>query len=396
MPRSKAKNIIKNRRISDDKFFESANKELGGYFLNLEDESSGSIERIPTGIPELDEITGGGYPRGRVIEVFGPEMSGKTWLFLKACAENQSIGNRCAFFDVEQAFNKDFAKANGVDTSTLLFTQDFEHAEDVLDKVEKLCLSGLVDLVGIDSTAGLISKMEMEAQMEEQRPAALARAMSSGLKKIVKAANQSGTAVVFINQLRDKVGVMFGNPESTPGGRALKFFSSIRIRASAKNYGQDKRPDFFDNDSRRIGHCLRCEIVKNKTYPPYKVTEVDLLYNPYPRIVQKIKDANTKDIVKNKKTADGRTLSRSFIYGDFEFNIDEKRNYYQVVDKLRENGFLCDVLSDLGENLDLYLKRGDLSEEEIENYKAKKTSDKTGKKESNAQEIKEKKTKKKS
>lgn len=371
MPRRTSKRVINEnlKNIDDKDFFKKANELVGGYFVNLEDEDKQDIERISTGIKELDDALGGGYARGRIIEIFGPEMSGKTWLLLKAYAENQRQGRRCAHFDVEQAFSPKYAKQNGVDLKTLLFTQDFEHAEDALEKVEKLCKSGVVDIIGVDSTAGLVPKMEMEADMDEQRPGVLARTLGAALRKIVKAASETDTVVIFINQLREKLGVTFGNPETTPGGRALKFFTSMRIRASAKNYPAKDRPDFFDEKSQRIGHALVCEVVKNKTFPPYKKVEVDLMYNPYRRLVQKVKDAYDIGLISKKIGKDGQEYVRDLIYNGINFKIDTKFDYEQMVEKIREVGLLCSLLENMGENLDLYVKSGDISKEELSSHK---------------------------
>ena len=307
-------------------------KQFGkGAIMKLGEAKAMDIEAIPTGSMTLDMALGiGGVPRGRIIEIYGPESSGKTTVALHVIAETQKMGGEVAFIDVEHALDPVYAGQLGVDIDNMLVSQP-DSGEQALEITETMVRSGAVDIIIVDSVAAMVTKSEIDGEMGDTHVGQLARLMSQAMRKLTSVIAKSNTTAIFINQVREKIGVMYGNPETTPGGRALKFYASVRIEV--------RRGEQIKNGSEVIGNRTKCKVVKNKVAPPFKECEFDIMYGKgISRVGEVLDMAVDLDIVKkggawfsynDMKLGQGRDNAKEFllnnpdIMGEIEAKIKE-------------------------------------------------------------------------
>ena len=304
-------------------------KDFGkGTIMKLGDQPQWDVQVIPSGSVALDHALGvGGYPRGRIIEIYGPEASGKTTLAIHAIAEAQKQGGIAAMIDAEHAFDRTYAKALGVNLETLLISQP-DNGEQALEIADNLIRSGAVDIVVIDSVAALTPKAEIEGEMGDNKVGLQARLMSQALRKLTANISKTNTCCIFINQLREKIGVMFGNPETTTGGNALKFYASVRIDV--------RRTTQIKDGEEALGNRTKVKVVKNKMAPPFKKAEFDIVYGEGISRVGEVVDLGVEMGVINKsgswfsyndqKLAQGREATKQLLMDNAELcdEIDAK------------------------------------------------------------------------
>ncbi len=317
-------------------------KQFGeGAIMKLGETKALDIECIPTGSMTLDMALGvGGIPRGRIIEIYGPESSGKTTVALHCIAEAQKLGGEVAFIDVEHALDPVYAEALGVDINNMLVSQP-DSGEQALEIAEALARSGAIDCIVIDSVAAMVTKAEIDGEMGDTHVGQLARLMSQAMRKLTSVIAKSNCAAIFINQVREKIGVVYGNPETTPGGRALKFYASVRIEV--------RRGEKIQNGSDVIGNRTKCKVVKNKVAPPFKECEFDIMYGTgISRVGEVLDMATDLGIVKkggawysynDQKLGQGRDNSKLFlvdnpdIMDEIEQKIKEQSDSLVLVTK---------------------------------------------------------------
>ena len=292
----------KNAKLMDDRAkalettLASLEKQFGkGAIMKLGEAKAMDIEAIPTGSMTLDMALGiGGVPRGRIIEIYGPESSGKTTVALHVIAETQKMGGEVAFIDVEHALDPVYAGQLGVDIDNMLVSQP-DSGEQALEIAEALARSGAIDCIVIDSVAAMVTKSEIDGEMGDTHVGQLARLMSQAMRKLTSVIAKSNTTAIFINQVREKIGVMYGNPETTPGGRALKFYASVRMEV--------RRVEHLKNGTELIGSHTRVKVVKNKVAPPFKEAEFDIMYGEGISRTSELVDLGVKYGLVNKSGA---------------------------------------------------------------------------------------------
>ena len=312
-----------------------------GAIMKMGEAQKINVETIPTGSISLDIALGGGVPRGRVVEVFGPESSGKTTLTLHILAEAQRRGGQAAFIDAEHALDPEYARKIGVDVDNLLISQP-DSGEQALEITETLVRSNAIDVIVIDSVAALTPKAEIEGEMGDAHMGLHARLMSQALRKLTSAISKSRTTVIFINQIRMKLGVMFGNPETTTGGQALKFYSSVRM--DIRNIG--KIDNGMGEEKTIIGNRVRVKIVKNKIAPPFRTAEFDILYDRGISFTGDLLDLATKYEIIHKsgafytyhdlKLGQGRENAKAFLESNKKVHTELEKEVREVVARIHK------------------------------------------------------------
>ena len=338
-PEKKAVPLAQQTKEEKKKALETAIAQLektygAGAVMRLGQTTTLNVEAIPTGSMTLDMALGiGGVPRGRIVEIYGPESSGKTTVALHIIAEAQKMGGEVAFIDVEHALDPIYAEQLGVDIDSMLVSQP-DSGEQALEIAEALVRSGAIDVIVLDSVAAMVTRAEIDGEMGDTHVGQLARLMSQAMRKLTSVISKSNCVAVFINQVREKIGVIYGNPETTPGGRALKFYSSVRIEV--------RKGEIIKNGSEPIGNRVRCKVVKNKVAPPFKEAEFDMLYGKgISRIGEVVDIATELDIIhkagawfsyEGNKIGQGRDNTKEFLLSHPEMLAEIEEKVYKNKD----------------------------------------------------------------
>ena len=307
-----------------------------GAVMRLGQSQTLNVEAIPTGSMTLDMALGiGGVPRGRIVEIYGPESSGKTTVALHIIAEAQKMGGEVAFIDVEHALDPVYAEQLGVDIDSMLVSQP-DSGEQALEIAEALVRSGAIDVLVLDSVAAMVTKAEIDGEMGDTHVGQLARLMSQAMRKLTSVISKSNCVAIFINQVREKIGVIYGNPETTPGGRALKFYASVRIEV--------RKGELLKNGSEPVGNRTRCKVVKNKVAPPFKEAEFDMIYGKgISRIGEVVDIATELDIIHKSgawfsydgnKIGQGRENTKDFLLKNPEMLAEIEEKVYKSKDEV--------------------------------------------------------------
>jgi len=338
-PRDISQKMGDGKQAALSKALSKIEKDFGkGAIMKLGEKTSMKIETISSGSIALDVALGvGGYPKGRILEVYGPVSSGKTTMALHAIAEAQKAGGTAAFIDAEHALDPKYAAALGVNIDDLLLSQP-DTGEQALEIADALVSSGAVDILVVDSVAALVPRAEIEGEMGQSHVGLQARLMSQALRKLSGSINNTKTICIFINQIREKVGVMFGNPEVTPGGRALKFYATIRLEV--------RRAEQIKTGTDILGNRTKLKVVKNKVAPPFKIAEVDIMYGEgISRAGELVDMASDSDIIdkagawysyNGERIGQGRENARKYL-------LDNPELYAEIEKKVRDNYFAKEV-----------------------------------------------------
>ncbi len=347
-------------------------KQFGaGSVMRMGEKTTLDVEALPTGSIGLDMALGiGGLPKGRIIEIFGPESGGKTTVTLHAIAEAQKRGGIAAFVDVEHALDPVYAKALGVDIDQLIVSQP-DTGEEALDIMEALVRSGAIDIIVLDSVAAMVTKAEIDGDMGDSFVGVQARLMSSAMKKLTAVIAKSNTVAIFINQIREKIGIMFGNPETTPGGRALKFYSSVRIEV--------RKGEAIKEDGETVGARTKCKVIKNKVAPPFKTCEFDMIFgHGISRMGELVDYAVELDIIKKSgawfsyndmRIGQGRDNTKKFLEENEDIRLEIEEKIMANSQKI-ENDMAGDSSDDSAEPVETAL----VKEEKTESAPAPKKS----------------------
>ena len=345
------------------------NKKHNTSIVTFENAGLSNIEWLDSGIEELNAIIsnmaeGGGWPKGRFIELFGPEGSGKTWLLSQVYAHCTANGLKALHYDSEGSYSKPFAQMHGVDTEKLDYSEE-DCCEKIMEEIESLIESNVYDVIGIDSLAALVPKRVAESDMGKENFSPLALAMSRCFPRVNSALKKSKTVLIMVNQLRDNVGVMYGEAEKTPGGRTTKFHASVRVDVRRKLPKKAERPDMFEGDI-AIGHHLKITIKKNKVAAPFRVCTVDLMYKMNRPIIELVKTAMETDIIERNRNKSGELYGKKVSFMGESFSPSKKENYEEIFLWLQARGVLCDLVAAMDEDdFDQYIETKDITEEEV-------------------------------